>query len=270
MESRGDRYCYRCSHLTSDELSDKSESMEKTLNEWTKAVENARDKYYPLNSFTNKQLCLLRKELYEPQKLTSGVKFLFTSLLPCTAESDIIRAINETRKQQQKCLTTFSDASSHDHSAPSSTKKITHISSKKTRQALELKQLVKSSALKPNELDLFINMTESHRTKPSLTLLIILRNRGKSEPKLSIMLEQYTDIRLQLMQTTKREEINREINELLSKQSSEYFLKETEDEADKADSDESVSRPIKVPVKPPTSSVDLSLSRYYYYYYLVS
>ena len=84
--------------------------METELKEWTEISENARDKYYPLNSFTNKQLCLLRKELYNPQKLTSEVKFLFTALLPCTSGSDIIKAIRETWQQPLNFPTTVSDA----------------------------------------------------------------------------------------------------------------------------------------------------------------
>ena len=118
---------------------------------------------------------------------------------------------------------------------------------------------MKSSVLTEDEQELFINMTESHRTKPSLTLLVILRNKGISEVKLPIILEQYTETRLK-MKNVKLEEIHREINELLSKQSSKCFLKETEDKT--PTSDENVAKPLEISLKPSTSSVDFSLIRY--------
>ena len=134
--------------------------METELKEWTEIAENARDKYYPLNSFTNKQLCLLRKELYNPQKLTSEVKFLFTALLPCTSGSDIIKAIRETWQQPLNFPTTVSDATVSTQSSPSFTPKGAPPLSDKSEKTLELKQLVESSALTQSERDLFMNMTE--------------------------------------------------------------------------------------------------------------
>ena len=244
MKSLGDCYCYRCVSLTAKELSKKARDMETELKEWTEIAENARDKYYPLNSFTNKQLCLLRKELYNPQKLTSEVKFLFTALLPCTSGSDIIKAIRETWQQPLNFPTTVSDATVSTQSSPSFTPKGAPPLSDKSEKTLELKQLVESSALTQSERDLFMNMTEQG-TIPLVTLLVILRNRGKAELKLNRMIVQYEDIRLgPWMQSAKFEDICKEINELLSERAAKFLLKEKEDKA--TTSNENISRPIVV------------------------
>ena len=142
MKSLGDCYCYRCKSISAEDLSEKAKSMEKELNEWTRIAENAREEYYPLNSFTNKQLCLLRKELFDPHKLISEVKFLFTALLPCTAWPDIIKAIHDTRQQPVK----FSTATVSDQASFTKTKMPPRLD--KSEQKLDLKQLVESSALK--------------------------------------------------------------------------------------------------------------------------
>ena len=256
MKSLGDCYCYRCISLTAEELSKKVKEMEVELNEWTEIAENARHNYYPLNSFTNKQLCLLRKELYNPQKLTSEVKFLFTALLPCTSGSDIIKAIRET--WQQPLTTTVSDATVSTQSSPSFTSKGTPPLSDKSEKTLELGQLVESEALTQSEWDLFMNMTEQG-TIPLATLLVILRNRGKAELKLNKMIDQYEDIRLEpWMQSAKFEDICKEINELLSERSAKFLLKEKEDKA--TASNENSSRPIVVS-KSSASIIDLSQPR---------
>ena len=256
MKSLGDCYCYRCISLTAEELSKKVKEMEVELNEWTEIAENARHNYYPLNSFTNKQLCLLRKELYNPQKLTSEVKFLFTALLPCTSGSDIIKAIRET--WQQPLTTTVSDATVSTQSSPSFTSKGTPPLSDKSEKTLELGQLVESEALTQSEWDLFMNMTEQG-TIPLATLLVILRNRGKAELKLNKMIDQYEDIRLEpWMQSAKFEDICKEINELLSERSAKFLLKEKEDKA--TASNENSSRPIVVSISS-ASIIDLSQPR---------
>ena len=259
MKSIGDCYCYRCKSTSAEDLNEKAKSMEKELNEWTGIAENAREEYYPLNSFTNKQLCLLRKELFDPQKLTSEVKFLFTALLPCTPWPDIIEAIHDTRQQPLK----FSTATDSDQTLSTKTKMPPRLD--KSEQKLDLKQLVESSALKQHERDIFMNMTEQG-TIPLVTLLLILRNRRnpKSELKLNKMINQYEDIRLgPWMESTKFEEICKEINELLLltdvEQSTLFLLNETEDKV--VTCDETVSIPITVS-KSSSSMVDLSQSRY--------
>ena len=227
MKSLEDCYCYCCISLTAEELSKIARAMETELNEWTEIAENARDRYYPLNSFTNKQLCLLRKELYNPQELTAEVKFLFTALLPCTSGSDIIKTIRES--WQQPLTTTVSDATVSTQSSPSFTSKGMPPLSDTSEQTLELDELVESEALTPSERYLFIDMTEQG-TIPLATLLVILRNRGKAELKLNKMIDQYEDIMLEpWMQSANFEDICKEINELLSERSAEFLLKGKED-----------------------------------------
>ena len=81
----------------------------------------------------------------------------------CHVHQGLTLIQHEIRQQQLNFRTNFGDSSPNKHSAL-----VTQISGKETEQSLDIKQLVKSSVLTEDEQELFINMTESHRTKPSL------------------------------------------------------------------------------------------------------
>lgn len=152
MESIGDCYCYRCSITTVDELTQKAKTMEEALKEWTDLVEITRSKYYPLNSFTNKQLCQLRRELCSPNDLKCEGKLLLSALLPCTSDSDITKIIHESRQQLLNSVTTERDQTVGKHSTARDSdisKKVVSAShvNEEVKQALEIKQIVESSAL---------------------------------------------------------------------------------------------------------------------------
>ena len=255
MKSIGACYRYHCVGLLTKDLSTKVKIMETELKEWTRIAENARDEYYPLNSFTNKQLCLLRKELYNPQDLTYEVKFLFTTLLPCTPESDIIKAVQVAWQQPFNFPTSDETLSTHKSSSTfSSSCKTVPLLDK--RQTLDLKQ-IQFEVLEEREKDLFLNMTEQG-TDSLVALLVILRNRGKPELNLYKMLDQYDNLRLeQFEQNVKFEDICDEINELLPVN---FFLKQTEETVTSEDKTHST-----MAVSKPSSSIeDFSLSRYNY------
>lgn len=107
-------------------------------------------------------------------------------------------------------------------------------------------------------------MTESHGTEPTLTLLAILTNRQKCE--LHNVLDRFEDIKLDLKKRKlKNADIIKEINELLSKRSPAFLIKENEQVST---SSEKHSGSVKSPehkkplskMLPSSSTVDLSLS----------
>ena len=277
MESIGDCYCYLCKDTTVDELNNKAIRMEEELNEWTMLVENARSNYYPLNSFTNKQLCLLRRELYNPNGLKCEVKCLLNALLPCTSDSEIIKAVHESWQDL------FSSPSAVGLSRPPRTsdsetsQHCNSVSDEKTENSLEIEQLVESAALTAIERDNYRNLTESQRAEPSLTLLAILKSSADKKYDFFSVLDMFEEIKLTLIghKKLKIADINKLINELLSKRSSAFFLKENEEEEQiLTGSCESASSTESSRKKP--SPINLSLARYvykkscYYRYFLTA
>ena len=269
MESIGDCYCYLCKDTTVDELNNKVKRMEEELNEWTMLVENTRSRYYPLNSFTNKQLCLLRKELYNPNGLKCEVKCLLNALLPCTSDSEIIKAVHESWQHLFSSPSALT-VSRHSRASDSETsQKYTSVSEVKTKNSLEIEQLVESAALSAIERDNYRNLTESQRAEPSLTLLAILKSSADKKCDFLSVLDMFEEIKLTLIghQKLKITDINKLINELLSKRSSAFFLKEEEEKEEEqilTGSNESISSTEssrkKLTLSP--SAINLSLSRY--------
>ena len=278
MESIGDCYCYRCSSITVDELNNKAKNMDEQLKEWTKLVEDTRSRYYPLNSFTNKQLCQLRRELYtfpspcvsDSNALTCEVKFLLSALLPCASDSDIIKALSESRQQLLSSPTTTmgSPIVSKSSIASDSSKQAATASAKQTEQALEIKELVESLVLSSSERDNYMNMTESQRTEPILTLLAILKSSDEGNCELPDVLESFEVLQLQVMNLKLTiSDIYEQINGYLSKRSPKLCLKKEAHIL--ASSDESISTTVepsknRLPIMS-TSTIDLSLQRYVVY-----
>lgn len=266
MESIGDCYCYRCSSTTVDELNNKAKNMDEQLKEWTKLVEDTRSRYYPLNSFTNKQLCQLRRELYalppcasDSNVLTCEVRFLLSALLPCVSDSDIIKALCESKQQLLSSPTTAmgSPRVSKGSLASDSSKQAASASAKKTEQVLEIKEIVESSVLSSREQNLYMNMTVQLNAEPMLTLLAILRSSiDEGNCELGDVLEKYEDLHDELTIS----DINEQIKEYVSKRSSKLILMKED-----VSSDESISSTVepskKRPTKVSSSIIDLSLQR---------
>ena len=234
MESIRDRYHYLCSNIElADELSAKVKSMERELKQWTMHVESTRDEYYPLNSFTNKQLCELRQELYiNPVELKCEVKLLLNALWPCTPDLVISKAIHESWQQLFNSPSALSDPTvvMKPKSANDSEKdSISESADAENKKALEINELVESEALTKGERDIYMNMTESRGTKSLPTLLVILKSRGEPNCELCDMLEKYEKFNKELRNQKVKimEHCTQEINELLrlSKKSSGVFLK---------------------------------------------
>lgn len=231
MESIRDCYHYLCSEITADELSSKVESMERELKEWTMLVESTRDVYYLLNSFTNKQLCQLRQELYmNPVKLKCEVKLLLNALWPCTPDSVISKAIHESWQQlfnsPSACMSDPTIVMNPVSANDSEKNGVSESANVESGKALEINELVESEALTKRERDIYMNMTESQGTKSLLTLLVILKSRGELNCALTDMLEKYEKLKYELrIQKVKITDVTQEINEHLSKQSSCVFLK---------------------------------------------
>ena len=271
MESIGDCYCYRCSITTVDELNNKANNMDEQLKEWTKLVEDTRHKYYPLNSFTNKQLCQLRRELHallpctsDLNALTCEVKFLLSALLPCASDSDIIKALCGSKQQLLSSPTTAMESPSSITS--DSLKQAASSSPKNTEQAsAEIKELVKSSVLSSSERDNYMNMIEAHNTEPVLTLLAVLKSSDEGNCELADVLETFEILQLQVMNSKLTIfDINKQINRYLSTRSPKMCLKE--EMHIPASSDETISSTVepskKRPTKTSSSTIDLSLQRY--------
>ena len=277
MESIGDCYCYRCSSTTVDELNSKAKNMDEQLKVWTERVENARSRYYPLNSFTNKQLCQLRRELCaflspcasDSIALTCEVKFLLSALLPCASDSDIIKALRESRQQLLSSPTTAvgSPRVSRSLITSDSSKQAASASAKITGEALEITDLVKSSVLSLHEQDNYMNLTESEKTEPMLTLLAVLKSSDEGNYELPDALEKFEFLQLQVMNSKLTiSDINKQINEYLSQRSPKLCLKKEAHVL--ATSDERISSTVEPSEKRPStmssrsSIVDLSLQWY--------
>ena len=93
-------------HFKSGQLSqlkEEQKSMSHQLQLWSEAITSARDKCYALNSYTMKQILLLRKELH-PQFTTGKMEFVLApqalSLLkcihPCAATETILLKLKES------------------------------------------------------------------------------------------------------------------------------------------------------------------------------
>lgn len=226
MESIGDFKSYDCSSTTVDELNDRVQMMEEKLKKWTMLVENTRSRYYPLNSFTNKQLCLLRRELYNPtgHVLKREVKFLLNALLPCTSDSDITEIVHKSWQYLSTSLTADeSDLSVERHTRANVVGSLENVSASSNKHALEIKQL---AALTESERNSYRNMTESQRTEPSLALLAILRSSSEGMSELDDVIDKYEDIKLELRDGLTLTDINDQINEQLSERSPTLLLED--------------------------------------------
>ena len=270
MESIRDcyHYVFKDSQLA-DELSIKVESMERDLKEWTMYVESTRGRYYPLNSFTNKQLCQLRRELYmNPVKLKCEVKLLLNALWPCTPDSVIGKAIHESWQQLFNSPSALSDPTvvMKPKSANDSERDgMSESADAESRMALEINELVESEVLTKWERDIYMNMTESQGTKPLLTLLVILKSRGEANCKVCNMLDKYEKLNIELRKRKVKitEHCTQEINELLSKQSSGVFLKKKSPVSSAPCKDISnVTLPQNKPSSRMSSPTGLSVTRY--------
>ena len=224
MESIGDFKSYDCNSTTVVELNKKVEMMEEKLKKWTMVVENTRSRYYPLNSFTNKQLCLLRRELCNPTGLKREVKFLLNALLPCTSDSDINDIVQKSWQHLSTTLTVDeSNLSVKKHTRANGVPP-ENASASGNKQPLEVKHL---AVLTAKERDSYRNMTESQGVEPSLALLAIIRSSSEGMCELDDVIEKYEDIKLELRDgsgltlTDVYEQINKH---LLSKGSPALFL----------------------------------------------
>ena len=247
MESIGYVESYDCSSTTVDELNDKVQAMQEKLKKWTMLVEKTRSRYYTLNSFTNKQLCQLRRELYNPTGLKREVKYLLNALLPCTSDSDIIEIVNKSWQHLSTTPTVDeSDLSIKKHTR-ADVVPLECASASDNEQTLEIEQLVESAALTASERDKYRNMIESQNAEPLLTLLAILRSSG-GMCELNDVLEKYEDITLD--DGLKLADINKQINEHLSKRSSKLLLKNEQQTSDSA-SENVLEYSTKEPILPP-------------------
>ena len=275
MESIRDYYEYlfkdeKLTHM----LSAKVESMERSLKEWTMHVESTRCVYYPLNSFTNKQLCKLRQELYmNPVKLKYEVKLLLNALWPCTPDSVIGKAIHESWQQlfnsPSACMSDPTVVMKPKSANVSERDSVSESADAGKGKALEINELVESEALTKGEKDIYMTMTESRSlgTKPSLTLLVILKSRGEPNCELRNMLVKYEKLHKELRKQNVNitEYCTQEINELLSKQSSGVFLKKKSPVSSAPCKDLStVTLPQNKPSSRMSSPTGLSATRYFF------
>ena len=274
MESIQDYYEY----LFKDEklihmLSAKVESKERELKQWTKHVDSTRDEYYPLNSFTNKQLCKLRREFYmNPVRLKCEVKPLLNALWPCTPDSVIGKAIHESWQQLFNSPSALSDPTvvmKPKSANVSERDRISESADAEKGKTLEINELVESEALTKEEKDLYMAMAESHSlgTKPLLTLLVILKSRGEPNRKVRNMLVKYEKLHKELRKQNVNitEYCTQEINELLSKQFSGVFLKKKSPVSSAPCKDLStVTLPPNKPSSRMSSPTGLSVTRYFF------
>ena len=263
MEYIGKCYHYPCDSTNTEKLSLQTREMKKALENWTE-LETARERYYPLNSFTNKQLCLLRQELYYPENLKTEVTCLLKALLPSLSDSDIVKTVKET--WQQLFLTpthTVAAPNARVYETPSISDpplETFDIIEDLPQKEMQLEQLVESTLLTSSEREVYSNLTENYDTNPLLTMLVILSVSDGTQCTDGKVTDQYDDM---VLETDLKERIIVQlINELLEKKSLPYKLREIEEQSIVAQSEDGNLSPSGSIMS--ESSVDLSLTRYYF------
>ena len=264
MDFIGERFCCPCGSTEIDQLKKKAKVMEQKIKKWTQTVENVRDKYYQLNSFTMKQLLRLREELYCPEGLTDHSILLLKALLPCAPESAVALAVQATWLELFKSSDVIPDV--RDWSCQESSKdseKVFEVSEDK-QQSLDLEIFVESPALTPPERLAYTNLTESKWTDPHQTLLVILKHGDKDKCVVQEILEEYEKMLL-FGENKPTAAVIEEINRHLSTRSSNWMLKGAEDTSISSDQTDSgttsTSESDEMSTFSPCSSVDFSLSK---------
>ena len=97
------QYFYECKEENLiDEIKRNTNDLEKALEQWKKVVSVARDTYYELNSYTTKQLVMLRKNLPSSHlfsdefELSEQTIALLRFLDPCSHSADINEAVKNS------------------------------------------------------------------------------------------------------------------------------------------------------------------------------
>ena len=260
MEYIGERYDYPCDSTNTEKLVLQTKEMKKALKNWTE-LDTAREKYYPLNSFTNKQLCLLRQELHDPEKLKTEVVCLLKALLPCLADSLIARTVKETWQQlfhNSACTSTVAAPNAIICKMPSNAPLDPfEIIEDLPQNELQLEQLV-DLMLSSSQREAYFNMTEKYDCLPLLTMLILLSAGDCIDP--TEVLEQYESMVIEA--DLDEIIIVKQINEILQRKTPPYKLREIEDTLSVVETRDSTISPTESIVS--ESSIDLSLPRYYY------
>lgn len=263
VEFIGERFDCPCGSTDVAELNKKAKMMEQELETWIKKVDNVRDKYYQLNSFTMKQLLYLREELFCNKKLNDRTMFLLKALLPCAPEAAVALAIQTTWLELFDSPNDVADIREWRSQAPSEAT-ITDFEVSDKQQYLSQEDLVESPALTQSERSAYTNMTESKKADPLLTLLVISRGGDKNSCVVQEILEKYEDMMMD-EENQPIVSVIQEINRNLSKRSSSWLLKDTEDTSIASDQTESetasTSENDEMSTLSPSSSIDMSLSK---------